>query len=406
MASTSSQLEAAPATGPSPNGKLLVMLTPLGAEAAGAALDNLGRAFSGQEVAVAALDVSSDSMASLDRRYPNLQMLQDTPGAAPSGGWVLTAADFFNLYKTAKENESSGCVLLGPESQSLSAEAIRGLADAVAKGADLAVPRYDAGPREGLVNSALLYPVTRAIFGGRPRYPLAVDLGMSMRMAARLAAVAQKVTAMNQNDALMWPVAEAAAANFSIVEVEAGKRIFPQPESADLNTLLAHIASSLFAEVETYAAFWQRARVVPQLLRDALPVALDADTFPDVRPMLESFQLAYKNLHEIWSLVLPPNSLLALKRLSQMPWESFRMGDSLWARTVYDFILAYRLRTINRGHLLGALTPLYLAWVASHILLAHSGIDPEKHVEEVALAFETDKAYLVSRWRWPDRFNP
>ena len=82
------------------------------------------------------------------------------------------------------------------------------------------------------------------------------------------------------------------------------------------------------------------------------------------------------------------------------------MSDSLWARTVYDFLLAYRLRTINRGHLLGALTPLYLAWVASHILLARSGVDPEKHVEEVALAFETDKAYLVSRWRWPDRFNP
>jgi hypothetical protein len=122
--------------------------------------------------------------------------------------------------------------------------------------------------------------------------------------------------------------------------------------------------------------------------------------------MLDAFQLAYRNLQEVWSLVLPPNSLLALKRLSQMPPASFRMGDSLWARTVYDFILAYRLRTINRGHLLGALTPLYLAWVASHILLARAGTDPERHVEEVALAFETDKAYFVSRWRWPDRFNP
>jgi hypothetical protein len=319
---------------------------------------------------------------------------------------VLTAADFLNVYKAAEHNASSGCLLIGPEGQSLGVEALRGLSGAVANGADLAVPRYTAGPREGLVNSALLYPVSRAIFGGRPRFPLAVDLGMSMRMAARLAAIAQKFTASNQNDALMWPVAEAMAANFSIVEVEAGKRTFPQPGDGDLNTLLAHIASSLFAEVETYAAFWQRARVVSQVPRVAVPAPLDADAFPDVQPMLESFQLAYRNLHEIWSLVLPPNSLLALKRLSQMPPESFRMGDSLWARTVYDFVLAYRLRTINRGHLLGALTPLYLAWVASHILLARSGVDPEKHVEEVALAFETDKAYLVSRWRWPDRFNP
>ena len=126
----------------------------------------------------------------------------------------------------------------------------------------------------------------------------------------------------------------------------------------------------------------------------------------DIAPMLDAFQIAYTNLHEIWALVLPPNSLLGLKRLSAMPPASFRMPDSLWARIVYDFILAFRLRTINRGHLLGALTPLYLAWVASHLLLISSGTAPEKHIEDLASVFEADKPYLVSRWRWPDRFNP
>ena len=89
--------------------------------------------------------------------------------------------------------------------------------------------------------------------------------------------------------------------------------------------------------------------------------------------MLDAFRLAWTNLHEIWSLVLPPNSLLGLKKLALLPPDNFRMPDTLWARIVYDFILAYRLRTINRGHLLGALTPLYLAWVASHLTLVSSG---------------------------------
>ena len=122
--------------------------------------------------------------------------------------------------------------------------------------------------------------------------------------------------------------------------------------------------------------------------------------------MLESFRLAYTNLHEIWSLVLPPNSLLGLKRLSVASAASFRMPDTLWARIVYDFILAFRLRTLNRGHLLGALTPLYLAWVASHLQLVDAGTSAESHVQAQAQAFEADKPYLVSRWRWPDRFNP
>jgi hypothetical protein len=86
-----------------------------------------------------------------------------------------------------------------------------------------------------------------------------------------------------------------------------------------------------------------------------------------------AFRLAYTNLQEIWSLVLPPNSLLGLKRLSVTDAAAFRMPDSLWARIVFDFLLAYRLRTINRGHLLGALIPLYLAWVASHINITASG---------------------------------
>jgi hypothetical protein len=122
--------------------------------------------------------------------------------------------------------------------------------------------------------------------------------------------------------------------------------------------------------------------------------------------MVDTFHLAYNNLLEIWSLVLPPQSLLGLKRLSVLPASDFQMPDSLWVRMIYDFILAWRLRTLNRGHLLGALTPLYLAWTASHLTLIRTGTPPEQHIEELARVFEADKPYLVSRWRWPDRFNP
>jgi hypothetical protein len=313
-----------------------------------------------------------------------------------------------------QENKSTACLLLGPEAQSLHPEALRALAASALNSSDLTTPRYDLGPRDGLVNAGILYPVTRALFGTRPRYPLAIDLAFSSRMAERLASCAQKFTTVNQNGALVWPVAEAAAAGFTIAEVPAGPRALPPPDAADLNTLLAQVAGSLFADVDAKASFWQRARLAyspraAQAQTEAATSQPPAEA-PDVQPMLDSFRLAYTNLHEIWSLVLPPNSLLGLKKLSLMPPTTFRMPDALWARIVYDFILAYRLRTINRGHLLGALTPLYLAWVASHLLLTSSAgpetIAPEKHIEALAAAFEADKPYLVSRWRWPDRFNP
>jgi hypothetical protein len=392
---------------------LLVSLTPLPADHLQATLANLAAAFPSQSIDIATPDPLPASAA-----MPNFHLTTYTPSVAAPVAWVLTAADYLNTHKLVQDHPSSACLLLGPECQSLSPEILRALVDGVLSGhCDLAVPRYDLGPRDGLVNSAILYPVTRALFATRPRYPLAVDLAFSPRMVERLAVCAQRLASANQPTALVWPVAEAATSNFTLTEVPAGPRALPPPDAIDLNSLLAQVAGSFFADIDAKAAFWQRPRLAypPKAAVPVVGSAPDAAEIlpepPDVQPMLDSFRLAYTNLHEIWSLVLPPNSLLGLKKLSLMPVASFRMPDELWVRIVYDFILAYRLRTLNRGHLLGALTPLYLAWVASHLLqtggaVVGSAAAAERHIQTLAVAFETDKPYLVSRWRWPDRFNP
>jgi hypothetical protein len=104
--------------------------------------------------------------------------------------------------------------------------------------------------------------------------------------------------------------------------------------------------------------------------------------------------------------VLPPVTLLELKKLSRQPLENFRMADALWARIVYDFGLAYRLRSLGRGHLLGAMAPLYLGWVGSRVLELQTAASATGRQEQLERAFEQNKPYLVQRWRWPDRFNP
>jgi glucosylglycerate synthase len=394
-AQTNVDLSPAPATGTS---GLLVSLVPLPQDAFDATLTNLALAFPGETVFVATPDAAPQSSSGSP-----LRLLPYTVTTVSASPWLLTAADYVNTWKLAQENHATACILLGPETQSIHPQTIRALAKSALL-SDLTLAHYDLGPHEGLINSAILYPVTRALFGTRPRFPLSIDVGLSLRMAERLATVAQRFTASGQNDAILWPLSEAATANCSTTEIAVSPRTLPQPTALDVNTLIAQIAGSLFTDVDAKAAFWQRARGTqpPLLITQTAPIAEP----PDIAPMLDAFRLAYTNLHEIWSLVLPPNSLLGLKKLSLMSPETFRMPDNLWARIVYDFILAFRLRTINRGHLLGALTPLYLAWVASHLTLISSGSAPEKHILDVATAFEADKPYLVSRWRWPDRFNP
>jgi hypothetical protein len=84
------------------------------------------------------------------------------------------------------------------------------------------------------------------------------------------------------------------------------------------------------------------------------------------------------------------------------------MDDRLWARTIYDFILGHRLRVIARDHLLRSLTPLYLGWLTSFILAGRDASESAigALLERTCQAFEDEKPYLISRWRWPEQFRP
>lgn len=321
------------------------------------------------------------------------------------GTWPLSAADFANAWQVAEARNLGAILMLGPESGTLGSTALRELPSAVLAGAtDLVMPCYELPVHAGLVNSAILFPVVRALFASHIRFPLAIDLALSRRMAERLAIVAKSKTG-NPGDLLLWPVSEASVGGFAIQEVDVGTRALPQPHDTDFNSMFAQVVGSLFADIEAKAAFWQRARRVPPR-RPQSASHTDGEGTSDVLRMIEAFRLANTNLQEIWALVLSPNSLVGLKRLSSVEPADFRMPEGLWARIVFDFLIAYKLRVINRSHLLGALIPIYLAWVAGHISITRSGTTAEQHIEAVAAAFEADKPYLVSRWRWPDRFNP
>jgi hypothetical protein len=375
---------------------LLVLVTAMAPEHFKGVLANLEDAFAPGSFVVA-------TQNELPANIPSSMRVVATPQS--SAAWSLKPIDFVNAAQFGREHGAKAFLILGPESDSLGPLALRSLADAVLRASiDLVVPHYSLPSNAGLINSAILYPLTRAVFASRVRFPLSIDLGMSSRMAERLAGMAEPISAASQGDALLWPVNEAVASGFIADEVDVGSRAMPQPSDPDINSILALVTGSLFADIETKAALWQRPRKPPLIRRPMVDAGI-SDTGADVAPMIAAFQLANANLQEIWSLVLPPNSLLSLRRCSTLDPAAFRMPDGLWARIVYDFLIAFRLRTINRSHLLGAMIPLYLAWVAGHINVIASGTLAERHIEAVAAAFEADKPYLVARWRWPDRFN-
>jgi len=384
--------------------EVLVCLPSIPPHALPTAFGAIASVFPDETVLVATSHIPEDATI-----WPSLELIPYTR-TLTEVGWVLSTGDYAAAAHILADRSPRAVVLLGDDQAPINASLLRGLVDAVrTRNVDLAIPRFALGPNDALVNSALLYPLSRALFGTDIHFPLPIDAALSPRMAQRLLSTTQRVVSLNQGSTLLWPVAEAAIAGLSVREVPAGDLVVTPPPQDDFNALFSAVASSLFNDVEAKATYWQRARSLP--LRPSPPTpppVLDSLlASPEIHSMIESFHLAQDNLQEIWSLVLPPQSRLALKKLAQLSPDAFIMQPDLWARIVYDFTLAFHLRTLNRNHLLGAMTPLYLAWVASYLRTVSDDPTRATHTIEVtAAAFESEKSYIVSRWRWPDRFNP
>jgi hypothetical protein len=117
--------------------------------------------------------------------------------------------------------------------------------------------------------------------------------------------------------------------------------------------------------------------------------------------MQVGFRQGVRDLLPVWERILAPDTLGDILALGEAGPGEFRFDDRLWARTVYDFLLAHRARVLYRSHIAQSLAPLYLGRAASLVLETRGG--PASAVgeatERIGRTFEDEKPYLVEQWR-------
>jgi hypothetical protein len=282
------------------------------------------------------------------------------------------------------------------------------LSPVVEGGYDLACPSYARHPLDGALNTGVVYPLTRALYGQRLRQPLGGEVALGPEMARRLAGDADWTRDRAAAGSDAWLVAKALARGARVCQAWLGP--FPRPQLGDeeASQALARVLGAVFREMERHADRWQRvvgSKPVPSVGTAREPPGEGPHPRPE--PLLAAFQLGFRELPELWSLVLPPATLVALKRAGAAAPEAFAIDDRLWARVVYDFAVGHFAKVMEPRHLLAAMTPLYLGWVASFANATREldAAGAEARVEQLCAAFEIEKRYLVSRWRWPDAFT-
>jgi glucosylglycerate synthase len=332
-------------------------------------------------------------------------------GAGPADIAPLGSSDaYHSLFVAGARLDARACCVIASTLEDAPPEWIGDIAAPLLDSeCDLVLPYYPSRPFEGLLNSSIVGPLTRSLYGKRLHNPMGPDVGVSRRVVQKVVSPGRPVRAGGRAQSLASLAPGVLCDNGAVCQVHVGARVYPPPDWLGVSGLLAQLLGSIYQDMERHAVCWQRVRgSAPVETRGerATPAA-DVGTI-DITRLIDSFQLGIRDLHEIWGLVLPPATLWELRKVARLAPADFHMRDELWAHIVYDFALGHRLQPINRDHLLRSLTPLYLGWVASYareMKTAGAGA-AEWRLERLALAYEAAKPYLVSRWRWPDRFSP
>jgi hypothetical protein len=355
-----------------------------------------------------ALQAAPDRKTMVQVAYPvyPVHLLSPDYNGIPGKGNAVRA-----VFEIARKLDAKACALVGADLRELTPQWTEALVRPVIEGGfDLVTPYYVRHKYDGTVINGIVYPLVRALYGKQIRQPIGADFGYSAKLILHLTQQAPWDSDVTGAGVDAWITMQSIAWNFQLAQANLGPRVQNAGgPPLELSTALAQVLGSLFTQIHHTASAWQRFRAsepvpvfgsAPRQAPEHLPV--------DVQPMIDSFRLGFRNLREIWREVLPPATLLELKKLASQPDATFRFVDSTWARIIYDFALAHRMRIMDSNHLLQAITPLYLGWLASYALQvreANAG-EVEQFVEALCQSFETQKGYFVARWRWPDRFNP
>ncbi|MGE5246141.1 MAG: glycosyl transferase family 2 [Betaproteobacteria bacterium] len=380
-----------------------------------AAMDAFARQFSSQEARILMADARSTDgtrqvardaagAALVEVEYPVPATLPEMPyHGHPGRAGALRA-----ILQAAFALGARACAVVDARLDAPTPERIERLIGPVlADGFDYVSPYYTRRAHEGAITKGIVYPMFRALYGVRLRQPVAGEFGCSARAMAHYLEQDFWDVEHAQSGIDLWLAVEAACSAFRVCEAPLGAyRTTARDAGVDMSTTLAQIVGALFADLEYRVDFWQRCRgSVPVPVVGTAPAAAGEESPVPVDGLIDSFRLGYRELHAIWTSVLPPRTILDLRRLTDAPLERFRFPDRLWAGIVYDFALGYGLRVMPRDHLLRSLAPLYSGWLASFVLETGGAarFRVEERVEQIGVAFEAEKRQLISGWRWPER---
>jgi hypothetical protein len=351
------------------------------------------------------------------------------PEVDGSGG---KGAALRTIFEIAAALEVQALVVVDSDLRSILPEWIELLAGPILKGGyDFVAPLYSRHKHDGTITNTVTYPLTRALYGLRIRQPIGGDFGVSGDLVRYYLAADGWTPDVSKFGIDVWMTTNALAGGFAVCQARLGAKVHdPKDPGADLGPMFRQVVGTALRLAVANADRWREVRGshdVPAygFERHGDPPPLEVN----VLRLLSEFHAASLTMDATWREMLAPGTsseVLALAaeagavaaairdRLAldgpgagtpttaamAEAAAAFMFPDDLWARIVFDLIVAARDAPAAIDARVAALVPVYFGRVAS-LVVENRDLSTERaedHVERQAREFERLKPYLVARW--------
>jgi hypothetical protein len=337
------------------------------------------------------------------------------------------------IFEIAAALDVEALVVVDSDLRSIVPEWIELLAGPILKGGyDFVAPLYARYKYDGTITNTVTYPLTRALYGHRIRQPIGGDFGVSGDLVRHYLALDDWTEDVSKFGIDIWMTTSALAGGFAVCQTRLGAKVHdPKDPGADLGPMFRQVVGTILRLAQRYADNWlpiHGSHSVPAYGFERIidPPALEVNTLR----LLSEFHAGSLTLADTWRSMLAPataDTVLTLAveagRLGDgaraklgiggdvssttagtlemaEAVSTFHFPDDVWARVVYDLVVAARDPRPSLETLVAALVPIYFGRVGSFVIEnRHITTDQaEERVERQAREFELLKPYLVERW--------
>jgi hypothetical protein len=338
------------------------------------------------------------------------------------------------IFEIAAALEVQALVVVDSDLRSIVPEWIELLAGPILKGGyDFTTPLYARYKYDGTITNTVTYPLTRALYGHRIRQPIGGDFGVSGDLVRHYLELDDWTDDISKFGIDIWMTTSALIGGYAVCQTRLGAKVHdPKDPGADLGPMFRQVVGTILDLAATHPEAWMGVRGshdTPvygfERIIDPPPLEVNA-----IR-LLSEFHTGSLTLADTWRAMLEPSNLAMVLALGEEAGtladsaarklgltgegsastvgtlemaetlSAFTFPDDLWARVIYDLIIATRRGALDTGQMVAALVPIYFGRVASFVIENRhlTTADAEERVERQARQFELLKPYLVDRWR-------